>query len=70
MEDDCLADFFEVYEKTKTVGDDSISSDVLLITMPGGQPDEPSNPNLDIVIKQLKAHTPKLQKPKIAEQLF
>jgi len=65
LSESCLDGFFEVYSKCKTTSQDGVSDDVLMVTMGGGQPDEPNNANLDKVVTQFKNQKPKLQKPRI-----
>lgn len=57
----------EVYSAVKTKGDDNISEDVLMVTLPGPPPNTPNSKNLEVVHKKLKVITPKLQVPKIGK---
>ena len=57
----------EVYSGVKTKGDDGISEDVLMVTLPGPPPNIPNLKNLEMVHKKLKAITPKLQAPRIGK---
>ena len=55
---------FETYIKTRRMVD-GVSDDVLACIVPGALTDDPENPNLSAVVKNLKRLVPKQQKPRI-----
>jgi hypothetical protein len=59
------ASLFEVYAKCKTIDEkDGISDDILVALLPGPPPDEPVDANLVECVREMKALSPKHQKPK------
>ena len=65
VEDGCMETLLHVYSHFKTNDDTKESEDEIVVITPGAPPNVPENKVLKKVHRELAAHTPKLQAPKI-----